>query len=807
MGRRRKNSGAEGAIGFVVLLLIGLITLIPKEVWIALGGLAIFGAILYFVSRSGSQQTEKVIRPLSDQKPATPPTTKIAKQPSTATRGSASDRSSPESTLVSVGPLSTPNATDGFKLPVASASRSTAKWIPPGQTLEVRGHTLRDTIVIPGGMIYYGSSLPSGNGTDPCLIDPRDSVAAAGDYTQRQFGYWPSYGEISPSARRAYLKWLATGRRAPDAEIGYVFLFFYGLERRVLIDTPVDPSAKQDWPAIVTELRQLLDVYGARSGSFKRYADSLLDWMSVEESGTALYLRPVPVLAESYELPNYVRLALGQAAADDAPLPGPLALAWLKLSPETYLRTPATRCPEEFDRLFLDRYEQTFGAGMKLPRNRTKLKIVYMPASAGFRGSKEMVSKAGSLPDVSVLTGPIEKLRTLATSVTEELDSYSRLLGKNPSAKASLEAALLLPSTLWPKLLQENLQKLFDRMIEGRLDLTLGELLSALGATGAASRELVIGLARALEARNIAMEPDVLGGARVPKADQTIVLFLVPAGEPPARDTEGYAAAALTLQLSAVVASADGRFCETEEIHLREQVAHWTHLVPSQQRRLIAHLHWLTFTTVNPTTLKQKVGALTAEAREALGAFMVKVALADGTILPAEVKALEKIYKLLGLDPAAVFSAVHGASAGAKPASAAPVPKTTKARFTLDAARVAELQRDTEKVSAMLSNIFVEDEPPPAIPAPVAADDDAPSSTVELLWGLDEAHSALARALMRRSSWSRSELVDIAADLDLMADGALERINEAAYEAVDQPLIEGEDPIEINLDILEQLTA
>jgi len=48
--------------------------------------------------------------------------------------------------------------------------------------------------------------------------------------------YWPSYCEVSPRARAAYLRWLEDGRRDESTYIGYVFLFFYGLERRLLGD-------------------------------------------------------------------------------------------------------------------------------------------------------------------------------------------------------------------------------------------------------------------------------------------------------------------------------------------------------------------------------------------------------------------------------------------------------------------------------------------------------------------------------------------------------------------------------------------
>ena len=50
-------------------------------------------------------------------------------------------------------------------------------------------------------------------------------------------------------------------------------------------------------------------------------------------------------------------------------------------------------------------------------------------------------------------------------------------------------------------------------------------------------------------------------------------------------------------------------------------------------------------------------------------------------------------------------------------------------------------------------------------------------------------------------------MLDVSADLDLMLDGALERINEASFDAHDMPFTEGEDPVEVNADVLEKLEA
>lgn len=163
------------------------------------------------------------------------------------------------------------SAASSFRIPAAPNHFGPAISVPDGEAVEVGG------VSIPSGLAYVGTSLPTPlGGNDPCLIDPSRSVASQGDYTERQMGYWPSYSEISPSARRAYLNWLAGGRQDPEADVGYAFIFFYGLERRAILDASKDDIAKEDWPVIAAELRRLLEIYGEKSGSFRSL--SWVDW-------------------------------------------------------------------------------------------------------------------------------------------------------------------------------------------------------------------------------------------------------------------------------------------------------------------------------------------------------------------------------------------------------------------------------------------------------------------------------------------------------------------------------------------------
>jgi len=683
-------------------------------------------------------------------------------------------------------------------LPAAPTGLGEGRWVPPGESIEVAG------VNLPGGMLYVGVRLKALNGsTDPCLISGQHTVARMGNYRAPQMGYWPSYTEASPEERRAYLNWLSEGRSNPDCDIGYVFLFFYGLERRVILDSRSDPAARIDWPAIVVELRRLLAIYGEKSGSFNRYASELLSWIELDGKSSQLYKQPVPDFPKTYELPPYLRLALGQAAVDRAPLPAHLALAWIRLNPECYLRTAAIRCPNEFERLFTQRYQEALGPGLVLPKNRTKLKFVYQAASAGLRGAN-ITMAFGDVPDVTALTAPIRKLMEIASQCTDELGSYSRLVGKDPGAAGALEGLLLLPATLWPDTTQAKLRALTAQMCEGRLPLPLKELIAVLGgANQTVNRDRVRGLARALEGAEIGMEPHVLAGAKAPGEQDTVVLFAQPLMDSDVGSRAEYQTAALTLQLASAVAQADGVFHDREIAHLRAQIEGWAHLTLAERRRLHAHLQWLTTSPMSLAALKKRLEPLPTAARETLAAFMATLAQADGVVSPDEVKFLEKVYKALGVEPKRVFSDIHAAGSGGAPVSTV---KAEKQGFRLDAERIAALQEDTVRVSALLSKIFAEEDdstPAPAAPAPEPELEDEADSPL----GLDEDHSALLRLLMSRPEWTRAELEDAAADLDLMLDGAMEQINEAAFEAFDEPLFEGEDPISVNTKLLEKIEA
>ncbi len=712
-------------------------------------------------------------------------------------------------------------------LPVAapkSALPATA-WLPAGQRVVVAG------IPLPGGLIYVGSDLGAmreWRGPEPALVDPRLPVDVRHpDHTGLGMTYWPSYSEISPACRAGYLLWLASGREASAAYIGYVFLFFYGLERRLLRDQVLTTGGPER-TLIAGEIERLIGVYG-HNASFRRYAGRLLGLVRAIESWGEAERLPAPTRAgETSEADAYVvRAALGQILRAGRPVPPDWALAWLLHSPDVRLRTPATRCPAEFAALFSARYRERFGAGLAIRANRTALKFTYEPASSSFGGPVD-IRPTPPVPDITALRVPVEKLVELAEECQSALDPYSRWLGRNPDAKDATPGLALLPREVLAEARPAGLRALSEwvesRLAAGSPALVDAQELLAHWPHGEAARLTkgeTVALGQLLDKLRVGFEPDVRFGGPALTADTPLVLFRLPDAETQVTPSGGYQAATVLLHLAVVVAAADGEAAPAEQRLVEEQLENALRLTAAERARLSAHLRWLIESEPGLAGMKRKLEPIGTVERRRIAEFVVAVAGADGRIDPAEVNALRKIYPLLGLAPDDVYGHINAlASAGpalapaparepvtvraAEPRAAGrPIPPPPAPGLALDMKRVQQKLAETAAVSALLGSVFSEDEPGVA-PAGRTV---APPQAVASLSGLDPAHSALLLRLATQASWPKAEIEALAAELGLLPDGAIETINDAAFEKAGTAVLEGDDPLELNRDVYQEIVA
>ncbi|MCB9779431.1 MAG: TerB N-terminal domain-containing protein [Alphaproteobacteria bacterium] len=706
----------------------------------------------------------------------------------------------------------------------ASVTRSpqtaNARWTGAGESISVAGRTFD------APWVWFGTELKAAGdryGTEAALVNPRLPVDfAAPDSRGEGMGYWPRYADISPQCRAAYLQWLADGRQGPHANIGYVFLYFYGIERRLLVDLLPKGHEQPEVVRLLAEVRRLRELY-KENASFASYSGGLLDFVQAGDHARQdpTQLRP-PLHSSHWDLPLGLRVALGKQLSSGQPLTADWALAWGLHHFSVGKRTPVDRCRDEVIALFRIRFEERYPGGMKVKAPKRRIKVEYRSASPSLLQSASSLEI--DLPDVGALSAPLEKVHAVLDACCDELASYSRWVGRNPDQVGSLQAAALLPPILIATLDTPSLSGL--RSWLAGLDLNGGDVgaQELLGvwqpASGKWSKKDSVQLCQLLDGHGVGVEPDArFGGARLDNANR-LVLFRLESGAPDT-PSNAYQSATLALHLATAVVHADGVIDTQEEEGLERLLERNLHLSSPERTRLRAHLRWLLLDHPGMGGLSTRLKALAPSDRTALAKTMAAMATAGGGAGPSELKLLEKIYKHLGQDPTQLYEHVHQAAAA--PASdqgpitvregrQGPVghsipgppqtssPPRAKPGFELDLERVAHRVKETEQVARILGDIFDSDD---LHGEPERTSPDEPA--VEGVAGLDEAHSALVRILVTQPTWQREDAEARADALGLFLGGAIETINDATYDHCDAPLVEGDEELEIDPQVAAEL--
>ena len=678
-------------------------------------------------------------------------------------------------------------------------------WRPAGVAVEVAGRTLR-------GFVYVGQHLgPVDSHTwidiEPALIDPTLPVAATGAQSPPRH-VWPiAYEKLTPSERAGYLDWLAGGRTDERVESFYLELFLAGLERRTLIDAKQSTDTRAEGAAIEAEIERLIGHYPEQHGIISR-AISLLELLRMPMlERQAATLAPPTCASRTWEPPLELRLGLGALAKTGQPLPTEWALSWLQCSPEAYLRTPASRCPDEFARLFRTRYVERYKQGLKLRPLKQPIVVRHYQFNAGL--PRENLHRESALPDVVSADYLVNALRGLGGTCSDELAAYSRYLGRHPQARTDLRALALLPRELlddhaFPVL--ADLGRLTDSLVDDRcVKVPAADLIHLLPAVdGKVPKKDAVAVARLLALLDVGMEPDVRFGGPPPAVGHAVVLFRL---EPHAPDapSSAYVAATVLLDMATAVAWADGSVSKDGERALVTQASRAPGIEKHERARLAAHLDWL---LTEPSTLrgiKDRCARLSETQRNQAAGALVAIAGADGRISPKEVRVLAGIFDALRLEESSLYEQLHAIAAApasgpvtvrsaepVDPEYALPLSAPTR-ELCLDRDLIDAKLAETAGVTMLLANIFTEAAPSPS------------PQRLTSQGSLDPVHMRFVRALGERPQWSRDDIDAVASELNLMPDGALDAINDAAFELANAPLWHGEDPLEIDAEVLEEL--
>jgi hypothetical protein len=170
---------------------------------------------------------------------------------------------------------------------------------------------------------------------------------------------------------------------------------------------------------------------------------------------------------------------------------------------------------------------------------------------------------------------------------------------------------------------------------------------------------------------------------------------------------------------------------------------------------------------------------------------------------------LTRAYAALGLEPASMFSLIHQRSIAPsrEPVEVrppghsvtgekipAPPAAGTDGTISLDPAVVAATLAASAASTALLGKIFVDDD---VVPAPVQP---APSPDI-----LGTGYATLLERLATHATLTHAAFVSLATELGLLPNRAIEVLNEAALDRWGDPVLEGDEVLEVNHDALKEL--
>ncbi len=699
---------------------------------------------------------------------------------------------------------------------------NTPYWAGIGQSITVKGYTIKNP------MTYWsdGTCSPS----EASGIDRSLPVGNPDDEDMQALPYWPRYSTLTLGQRGKYLTWISKGRITDLDEIGYAFIFFYGLERRAIIE-------RKDIDSILEETRRLLSRYPS-SSSFNSYLNYFIAYVvglklnEMDEAGIQKNFPKLDALDETA-----TKVVLSFYYRKNKSIPWDLGYSIARNSLKSAKSNITRKSPDLLKQLFKKKYHAHFPEGIQLDPNDTQIKIPYRPASPTliyyFRypnASNPPESLSLTIPRTA--TNQFDTLLKIWTESIEELRSVSAKLSRT-EGKITREVYSALPSALKEEIKHPD-KELWQQFlssktpVKGSIIVKISELAPLLEfekrgtLTATQSRDLT----QAARDIGYVLVPDhKLSGASYRWKDSVAV---IPMRDKKLQPSENFQKVALIFEMAYAIAASDENVSELEEKFLYEFISKRSTL-NDFDLECIQALHGIL--EIQPPSLL-KIGKrvskyLNPEQKVKIANFLGDIVLLDNKFEKQEQKSLKSVFKALEIDPSIsdeLIGKLLIGQAAEEPTTvvkarrsrigeAIPAPQETDV-FRIDEEKLKQRMIETQAVQEILSNVFDQEqeeeesriEREPVVPVPVVADTEnialkglnLPFPQGSLV-SLDVKYLSVLNDIVMSKDLSKDDFTGLVRKYNLMPQAAFDDINSWADEELGDFLLEDlEDRIIIN---------
>jgi len=702
-----------------------------------------------------------------------------------------------------------PTIIKGEKIPIDT--KSGLLWAGFDQTIEIQNYP------IPNAATYWSISEPSE--PEACCIDTSKPI---GEPSPNQpLPYWPQYSELTPEQRGYYLAWLALGKPRSINEIGYVFLYFYGLERRALIDN-------SDIDNIISECLNLSKKF-TFSQSFNHYISEFITFLIGSEI-TEITDQDIRQLFPDYDLVSakFLEMLLSWHQIKRIAIPWNLAYAVAVTSSTSFKTNVFRKKPDIFKRLYELKFKETYPDGLQLDDNEKQKQIVYQPASPTLSKQKNTFSVRLPMPGEMA----IKKILSIWAECVNDLKPMNNKLFKTDGT-ITREVYSVIPGEL-KKEIQHPDQALWLNLISGIVSSegsTLVKISDIAPLIGIEEREtLTPKQSKVLESTaydiGFTLIPTLSLLGTSYKWNDIVALFNNPDSTNPL--SENIEKVALIYQMAYAIAEYDESFSEKEQDFLSSSLKDRFRLNPIDIRYLQSLNKVLEKRSPSINRIGKRLSKhLDSHQKLVLANFLSKIMFLENELGGDEEKVLKKVYKSLNIEASVADEAIHQFIATKSMEEPISVFRPTISRtgekipdklpqnvITIDEMKLRQKIQETNDVKIILGEIFKQEQeetdiknlvgsevkditfiPPTGIP-----DNTLPFSD-ESITSLDQRYIPVLNDILKSDEIDKEAFTDLVRNHNLMPDAVLDTINAWADEELgDFLLIEDNNVIRINRD-------
>lgn len=324
----------------------------------------------------------------------------------------------------------------------------------------------------------------------------------------------------------------------------------------------------------------------------------------------------------------------------------------------------------------------------------------------------------------------------------------------------------------------------------------------------------------ALDSYGFGIEPDPAFAGPVPAVNSKIVLFRKP-NEPVTKGTSAIAGR-IEVEIAAMTAAHDGTIDADEVKDIVSRIKAMPDLSRSDQVRLMAFLAYLVANPPSDKAIDDLAAGKIAD-RTTVADVAFETVARTGELTLGDVTLLEKTYVRLGLPNERLAEKISERKIATAESEetlplvqkgvsipGSPIPQIARKvsppdtiRVRLDDDKISKIREDTNRVSELLSQVFVMDEPgndesdDPKVTNVLSEIEKGAMPKIGKFAGLEPAHVKLLIALSGKGTVGQHEFAALARQHGLMPAGAMEAINDWSIDMFDEPLLDGDDSITI----------